>query len=405
MRGEPRAAKECGAPSADTSDMDSDAKNQQGRKQPEGFGTLSLEPTTGNRALRALVLGTRGSALAIWQAEYVARRLADAWPDVRVCLERIRTTGDKILDVPLASVGGKALFVKEIEEALLDGRVDLAVHSLKDVPAELPAGLLLAATPEREDPSDVLISRTGTRLADLVRGARVGTSSLRRQAQLLHIRPDLEIVGVRGNLDTRIRKLHSEGLHAIVLAAAGLKRLGLERVITEVLPTDVMLPAVGQGVLAIETRDASAERRAPSAEKKSSHEPRATRIEKSRESGESRDDLPLSDVAVGREMTVAELVAALDHRETHVAVRAERGFLRRLGGGCQVPIAALATIQDSTIHLSGLIADLDGRAMVRGDSRGQVDEPEAVGIALAEDLLARGGRALLARLNEGQGHG
>ncbi len=206
---------------------------------------------------RSLVIGTRGSPLAVWQAEYVAARLRDRWPGLDLRLERIRTTGDKILDVPLARVGGKALFVKEIEEALLSGRVDLAVHSMKDVPTELPAGLAIVAMPEREDPADVLISRTGARLAALPRGARVGTSSLRRQAQLLGHRPDLTIVGLRGNLDTRIRKLDSEGLDAIILAAAGVRRLGLGHLVTEALPPEILLPAVGQGALGIEVRVAS----------------------------------------------------------------------------------------------------------------------------------------------------
>ncbi len=323
-----------------------------------------------------LVIGTRGSALAVWQAEHVAARLAEAWAGLRVRLERIRTTGDKIQDVPLASVGGKALFVKEIEEALLDGRVDLAVHSLKDVPADLPAGLCIAATPAREDPSDVLISRTGARLQDLLRGARIGTSSLRRQAQLLNLRPDLDIVGLRGNLDTRIRKLETEGLDAIVLARAGVKRLGLEHVITEVLPVEVLLPAVGQGVLAIETRG---ERRVPSSERRT----------------DSPDSLSLSDIAV------SEIVAVLDDRDTSIAMRAERGFLRRLGGGCQVPIAALARVEGLGVHLAGLIADVDGRTVLRGEALGQVDNPESAGIALAERLLAQGGQAILARIYEG----
>ena len=336
-----------------------------------------------------LVIGTRGSALAVWQAEYVAARLVDAWPGMQVRLERIRTTGDKIQDVPLASVGGKALFVKEIEEALLDRRVDLAVHSLKDVPADLPTGLCIAATPAREDPSDVLISRTGARLQDLRRGARIGTSSLRRQAQLLNLRPDLDIVGLRGNLDTRIRKLETEGLDAIVLARAGVKRLGLEHVITEVLPVEVLLPAVGQGVLAIETRDTSRETRA-----ESRNERRAPGVERRDENSGS-----LSDCAVGSR-PVSKIVAVLDDRETSVAMQAERGFLRRLGGGCQVPVAALARVDGSDVHLAGLIADVDGRTVLRGEALGQAGNPESVGIALAERLLAQGGQAILTRIYE-----
>jgi hydroxymethylbilane synthase len=316
--------------------------------------------------LRPLVIGTRGSRLAVWQAEHVASRLRAAFPTLELCLERIRTTGDKILDVPLSQVGGKALFVKEIEEALLAGRVDLAVHSMKDVPTDLPPGLTIAAIPRREDAADVLISRTGVPLADLSRGARIGTSSLRRQAQLLHIRPDLVIVGLRGNLDTRIRKLSSEGLDAIVLAAAGVARLGLSHLVTEVLPPEVLLPAIGQGALGIEVREPRTANREP------------------------------------RTASVAEMVNALDHRETHVAVRAERAMLKRLGGGCQVPIAAWATVEADAILLRGLIAATDGVTVIRGEARGTVGEPETVGRDLAEDLLARGGQAILGAILGGR---
>jgi hydroxymethylbilane synthase len=278
--------------------------------------------------------------------------------------------GDKILDVPLAQVGGKALFVKEIEEALLAGQVDLAVHSMKDVPTDLPPGLTIAAIPRREDAADVLISRRGARLADLPRGARVGTSSLRRQAQLLHIRPDLAIVSLRGNLDTRIRKLSDEGLDAIVLAAAGVARLGLAHVVTEVLPPEVLLPAIGQGALGIEVREPGTESREPRAE--------------------------------SRAARVAEMVKALDDRETHVAVRAERAMLKRLGGGCQVPIAAWATVEADAILLRGLIAATDGVTVIRGEARGTVGEPETVGRDLAEDLLQRGGQAVLGTILGGR---
>ncbi|MBP1774770.1 MAG: hemC [candidate division NC10 bacterium] len=322
---------------------------------------MNLEPPT-------LVIGTRGSQLAVWQAEHVAARLGEVFPGVSVRLERIRTTGDRILDVPLAQVGGKALFVKEIEEALLAGRVDLAVHSMKDVPTDLPAGLTIAAIPPREDPADVLISRTGQRLADLPRGARVGTSSLRRQAQLLHHRADLIIVGLRGNLDTRIRKLATEGLDAIVLAAAGVKRLGLERLVTEVLAPEIVVSASGQGALGIEIRESQGGRES-------------------------------------REAHVTELVKALDHADTHTAVRAERAMLRRLGGGCQVPIAAFASVEGDTIRLRGLIASTDGATLVRGERQGASDQPETVGQALAEDLLGRGGQAILKAITGGNVRG
>jgi len=329
---------------------------------------LNLEP-------RTLIIGTRGSPLAIWQAEHVAARLRETFPGVPVRLERIRTTGDRILDVPLAQVGGKALFVKEIEEALLAGRVDLAVHSMKDVPTDLPEGLAIAAIPQREDPADVLISREGRRLADLPRGARVGTSSLRRQAQLLQHRPDLVVVGLRENLDTRIRKLGSEGLDAIVLAAAGVKRLGLARLVTEVLPSDIILPAVGQGALGIEIREPQGGRGAGE--------------QGGREGGESR---------------VAELVKALDHADTHTAVRAERAMLRRLGGGCQVPIAALASVEGTALLLRGLIASTDGATVIRGEARGAAADPDAVGHGLAVELLERGGRVILHGILGGRVH-
>jgi hydroxymethylbilane synthase len=338
-------------------------ESREPRAEEEAPRAASREPRPGEVDLRPLVIGTRGSRLAVWQAEHVASRLRAAFPTLTLRLERIRTTGDKILDVPLAQVGGKALFVKEIEEALLAGRVDLAVHSMKDVPTDLPPGLTIAAIPRREDAADVLISRTGARLADLSRGARVGTSSLRRQAQLLHIRPDLVIVGVRGNLDTRIRKLSSEGLDAIVLAAAGVARLGLSHLVTEVLPPEVLLPAIGQGALGIEVREPGTESREPRAE--------------------------------SRAARVAEMVKALDDRETHVAVRAERAMLKRLGGGCQVPIAAWATVEADAILLRGLIAATDGVTVIRGEARGTVGEPETVGRDLAEDLLERGGQAIL----------
>jgi hydroxymethylbilane synthase len=323
----------------------------------------------------------------VWQAEHVASRLRAAFPTIALRLERIRTMGDKILDVPLAQVGGKALFVKEIEEALLAGQVDLAVHSMKDVPTDLPPGLTIAAIPRREDAADVLISRRGARLADLPRGARVGTSSLRRQAQLLHIRPDLAIVSLRGNLDTRIRKLSDEGLDAIVLAAAGVARLGLAHVVTEVLPPEVLLPAIGQGALGIEVREPGTESREPRAE---SREGKGTSRELSAASREPRA------------ASVAELVGVLDDRETHVAVRAERAMLKRLGGGCQVPIAAWATVEADAILLRGLIAATDGVTVIRGEARGTVGEPETVGRDLAEDLLQRGGQAVLGAILGGR---
>jgi len=321
---------------------------------------------------RSLVIGTRGSQLALWQANHVADRLRTAFPSLTVTLATIKTTGDKILDVPLAQVGGKALFVKEIEEALLAGGVDLAVHSMKDVPTDLPAGLDIVAITEREDPFDVLISRTGARFATLPVGARVGTSSLRRQAQLLHHRPDLSIVPLRGNLDTRLRKLDSEGLDAIVLAAAGVKRLGWTHRITEFLSPDVCLPAIGQGALGIESR-APGSIAARTGDLPSVPERRKVR-------------------AGGR---MVDVVRVLDHRETHLAVRAERAFLRRLEGGCQVPFAAHARISQDRLLIRGLVATPDGKQLVADERQGLLREAEAVGTALAEDLLGRGAAEIL----------
>lgn len=292
-----------------------------------------------------LVIASRGSQLALWQARWVQRQLSAAGRECRI--EIIKTTGDKITDVPLAKVGTKGLFTKEIEEALLDGRADLAVHSLKDLPTELPAGLVLAAIPEREDPSDAVI---GKALADLPQGARVGTSSLRRSAQLRKLRPDLQIESVRGNLDTRLRKLDEGQYDAILLAVAGLKRLGWADRVAEILPANVMCSAVGQGALAIETR------------------------------------------ASGPGF---EACVALDHAATHAAVTAERGVLASLGGGCQVPIGAYATVDGGTISLLGVVASPDGSEIIRAESSGPVTEAEALGRSLGETLLDLGARQIL----------
>ncbi|HVO84741.1 MAG TPA: hydroxymethylbilane synthase [Syntrophobacteria bacterium] len=299
-------------------------------------------------------IGTRGSALALWQAEWVRSQLRAAHPGLTVDLVTIKTQGDKILDVPLAKVGGKGLFVKEIEEALLEGRVDVAVHSMKDMPADLLAGLHVAAVPLREDPRDVLVMGEGSGFADLPRGARVGTSSLRRAAQLLHLRADLKIETLRGNLDTRLRKLEAQGFHAVVLAAAGIKRMGLSHLITQYLEPELMLPAVGQGALGIETRT---------------------------------EDAPTN-----------ELVAGLAHQPTMVAVRAERAFLRRLQGGCQVPIGGYATLEGERLVLTGMVADLQGRRVIRRVLHGEARQAEEVGENLAEVVLAAGGADILAEI-------
>jgi hydroxymethylbilane synthase len=307
---------------------------------------------------KKLRIGTRGSMLALWQAEWVKSQLLAAHEGLIVELVTIKTMGDKILDVPLAKVGGKGLFVKEIEEALLEGRTDLAVHSVKDMPALLPAGLHLAAMPPREDPRDALISRNGNGLNQLPNEARVGTSSLRRAAQLLHLRPDLHIEPLRGNVDTRLRKLETEGFDAIVLAAAGLKRMGLSHVISEYLAPEQILPAVGQGALGIETR-----------------------IE---------DDF------------TNPVVASLAHQPTMTEVSAERAFLRRLEGGCQVPIGAHAIMAGGEVVLTGMVADLGGRRLIRKEMRGEPQYVEVMGERLAEAVLESGGAEILGEIYQRQ---
>jgi hydroxymethylbilane synthase len=301
--------------------------------------------------MNVIRIGTRGSPLAVWQAQWVRSQLLSLYPQHEVELLRIKTTGDKILDVPLAKVGGKGLFVKEIETALLEGRVDLAVHSMKDMPAEVPQGLCIGVVPERENPFDVLIARNGHAFKDLPEGAHIGSSSLRRGAQVRHIRPDITVHPLRGNLDTRIRKLETQKLDAIVLAAAGVRRLGLEERITEYLPEEIMLPAIGQGALAIEMRQ----------------DDDATR----------------------------QLIAPMDHTQTRVAVESERAYLGRLEGGCQVPIAAYARVVGDTIELTGLIAQVDGSVLLRETIVGAVDKHKELGIELANQLLGKGGRKIL----------
>jgi hydroxymethylbilane synthase len=272
-------------------------------------------------------------------------------PHVTVTVRRIQTSGDRILDVPLAQIGGKGLFVKEIEEALLSGEIDLAVHSMKDVPTELPEKLAILCVPPREDPRDALISRDGRSFMNLPRGARIGTSSLRRQSQLLHARPDLTIVMLRGNLDTRLKKLREGQFDAIVLAAAGLRRLAWAHEITEYLAPQISLPAIGQGALGIEGR---------------------------------RDD-----------HFIHALLAELNHAPTKTAVLAERALLHRLQGGCQVPIAAHATLTGRQVSLEGLVSSVDGKELIRDTVEGAIEDPESIGVQLAERLLARGGDKIL----------
>ncbi|MGB5984193.1 MAG: hydroxymethylbilane synthase [Desulfobacterales bacterium] len=303
-----------------------------------------------------LIIGTRGSKLALWQANWVKQALESLHPDLSCKLSVIKTQGDKILDVPLAKVGGKGLFVKEIEEALLRGDIDLAVHSMKDMPAALPEGLTIGAIPRRETPNDVLISKNDLHLDALPQGAVIGTSSLRRAAQLRNARPDLTIRSLRGNVPTRLRKLQEENLDAIVLAAAGVKRMGLADHISQELPSDVMLPAVGQGALCIETR--------------------------------------------AEDPQVTPRIAALEHEETRIAVTAERAFLKRLEGGCQVPIAALAVVSGKLIHLASLVADLNGTRLIRSFRKGWKDSAVQLGVDAAEELLFRGAAGILDELKE-----
>jgi hydroxymethylbilane synthase len=292
-----------------------------------------------------LVIGSRGSQLALWQARWVAARLAAFGLDSRI--EIIKTTGDRVTSVPLSSVGGKGLFTKEIEDALLAGEVDLAVHSLKDLPTEIPEGLQITAIPEREDPRDAMV---GKRLAELRDGAKVGTSSLRRSAQLRRLRPDLQVESVRGNVDTRLRKLDEGQYEAIVLAAAGLMRLGWSDRIAEALSPEVMCPAVGQGALAVETR-------------------------------------------------VGELTCqALDHAETRAAVTAERALLGALGGGCQTPIGAHAQVVGTSLRLMAIVLTADGSRSVCDRAEGAVSEAGLIGQELGKTLLRQGADQILRRM-------
>ena len=313
-----------------------------------------------------LIIGTRGSKLAQCQAYWVRDQLAAAGHEIEVRI--IKTTGDKLqtfapdqalpasVAVTVAEAGTKGLFIKEIEEALLAREVDVAVHSLKDLPAGQPAGLVLGAVPQREDARDVLIVRDGQPLAILPQGARVATSSLRRQTQLRALRPDLTYVAIRGNLDTRLRKLERGDCEALVVAAAGVHRLGLGARITAYFSFDQMCPAVGQGALGIEIR--------------------------------------------AHDSSAREAVAPLDHLATHHAVRAERALLRRLGGGCQVPIAAYAGWEDPQLQLQGLVANLEGTQVIRARGEGRASDPEALGVAVAEDLLRQGAREILDSLGK-----
>jgi len=302
-----------------------------------------------------LKLGTRGSALALWQANWTKTQLEKSRPGLSVELIPIKTTGDKILDVPLAKIGGKGLFTKEIDEALLDGRIDLAVHSLKDVPFQLPDGMDFAAIPEREDHRDAFVSK-GPHLQQLPAGATIGTSSLRRQVQLRHRFPSLNLVTLRGNVDTRLRKLDAGEFDGIILAVAGLKRLGHEHRITQYLDHDVMLSAVGQGALGIVCR-----------------------------SGDS---------------STRSLLQVLDHASTRTAITAERALLRALGGSCQVPVAGKATVEEDRLEIKGLVASLDGRRVIAESNSGTTQHAHEIGMELGRKLLSMGAGEILAEIAE-----
>jgi hydroxymethylbilane synthase len=296
-----------------------------------------------------IILGSRGSKLALWQAHWVQKRLEASRYDTEIKI--IKTSGDQMKEVTLAQSGTKGLFIKEIEEALLAGEVDLAVHSLKDLPVEQPAGLFVAAVPEREDPRDVLILRQAANGRELPPGAKVGTGSLRRQSQLCHFYHHLEIVPMRGNIDTRLKKLDRGDCDALVMAAAGLKRLGFESRITRYFAPDEICPAAGQGALALEVR---------------------------------RDDAK-----------VLAAVAPLDHAATHAAVRAERAALKELGGGCQLPIAVHASLDGEGLRLRGVVASPDGQKMIRASAAGLSRDPEELGVRVAQDLLRQGARSMI----------
>ena len=298
-----------------------------------------------------LRIGTRGSALALKQTQGVADSIAERYPDLTVEIIPIKTTGDKMQDVALAKIGGKGVFVKEIEEALLREDVDLAVHSLKDVPSEIPEALEIGIVPEREDPRDVLITRNNRKIEELPPGARIGTGSLRRGMQLKHSDPGLEIVSIRGNIGTRIEKIEKERLDGVILAAAGLGRLGWKERISQLLPVERMIPAIGQGALALEMR-------------------RKDRVTKQK-------------------------LLFLHHEPSYLAVAAERAFLKVFGGGCQLPIAAHARLRDGELKVIGLIGSLDGARIIRNEITGPAAECESLGKELAETILRAGGREIL----------
>lgn len=288
------------------------------------------------------------------QTEFVIDLLKAAHPDLQIEVTVIKTKGDIMQDVSLVQLGGKGVFVKEIEEALINGAIDLAVHSLKDCPTEIPGSLEIVATPKREDPRDVLIARDQIKIDRLPHSARIGTGSLRRKCQLLHLYPDLQIMPLRGNLDTRIRKIETEQLHGVVVAAAGIRRMGWLSQVSCFIPPELLIPAVGQGILALEVR---------------------------------RED-----------ETMKELLLPLNDSKTWIEASCERAFLRHMGGGCRLPLGAHAVVSGDTLTINGFIGTPNGRALFRNEFRGPVKDAEELGHALAEDILSRGGRAIVEKI-------
>ena len=315
---------------------------------------MNTVASTGTHGVRRITIATRESLLALWQAHHVRDRLQALYPELEIVILGMTTTGDQILNSPLSKIGGKGLFVKELEVAMEEGRADLAVHSMKDVPMNLPEGFVLAAIGEREDPRDALVSNHYAALAELPAGAVVGTSSLRRACQLRARYPQLDIATLRGNVQTRLRKLDEGQYAAIILAAAGLKRLGLGARITALIEPEDSLPAVGQGAIGIECR-------------------------------------------AGRQ-DILQLLAPLNHAGTAACVLAERAFSRRLDGSCQVPLGGFAELRDGQLHLRGFVSSLDGQRMIRAEQCAVASEAEVLGGAVAEALLDQGAAAILAEL-------
>ncbi|MEA2061810.1 MAG: hydroxymethylbilane synthase [Thermodesulfobacteriota bacterium] len=300
-------------------------------------------------------IGTRGSQLALWQTHWVKSEIQRSFPQLKIDIAVIKTTGDRIVDRPLAMVGGKGLFVKEIETALFNTEIDLAVHSMKDMPGDLPEGLEIGAVPVRENPFDVLISRDNTVLEKLVSGSKIGTSSLRRASQIKIIRPDLVTESIRGNLDTRLNKLSTGEYDAVLLAAAGLNRLGMADRISQCFDETIMVPACGQGALCIETRE--------------------------------------------NDNALAPILESLDHQETRITVSGERAFLKKLEGSCHIPVACFGKIENSRLILTGLVASENGREVVKETLTGDTSQAEKAGIQLAQRLLDKGARQILENLD------